>query len=79
MLQAGLDQFGAQASSPNGRRDASVRKDDELAPQHVIEHGKLPVNTALEALFFGVMRDYVFCLHRFIFIPICDFVNPSFS
>lgn len=54
-------------------------EDDDISLQHVIKHSLLPVNGDLKTPFSVIVGNFVFCLHKFIFIPICDFVNPSFS
>ena len=79
VVQARLDQFAAQAAISNGRWDSGMGEDDDIPFQQIIEHGFMAIDGHLETMTFGVMRDIVFNLHRFIFIPICDFVNPSLS
>ena len=79
IVQTGFDQFTAQAAPSNRRRDAGMRKRNDLPHWNVIEHSQMPVNRHLEAMLFRVVYDLVFYLHSVIFIPICDFVNPNRS
>jgi len=79
VIEARLNQFAAQAAVSDCRWDAGVRKGDDLPHWYVVEHGKVSVDADLEALLFRIMGDFLFSIHRVIFIPICDFVNPNRS
>jgi len=79
VVQTGFDQFTAQASTSNRRRDTGMCKRNDLPHRNVIEHSQMPVNGHLETVLISVVYDLVFYFHNVIFIPTCDFVNPNRS
>ena len=54
-------------------------KNDDIPLQHVIKDSQVSIKADFETIFIGIVCDFVCCFHRLIFIPICDFVNPSRS
>ena len=80
IVQTSLDQLAAQASSLDRGRNPGMSEDDDLACQHIIEQSQISIDREFEAMLFWVV-NYInaFGSHRYIFIPICDFANPSLS
>ena len=70
MVQASLNQLGAQTSSSYSGWDAGVCEDDDFACHDVIERSQMSIDGEFEALCFLIMGyQDVFVFHGFIFIP----------